>query len=51
MSTLFQVANLFFLLMGAFGFLFLLYAIWRIMKSTKVIEETVKNIENNIKTG
>ena len=51
MSTLFQVVNLTFLVIGVLGYLFLLYAIWRIMRSTKVIEETVKNIESNIKSG
>ena len=49
MTTVIQTINFVGLLLGIFGFLFFFYALWRIMKSTKSIEETVKLIERKIK--
>ncbi len=38
-----------FVLLGLIGFIFLFYAVWRMMKSTQSIEKLIKIIEQNIK--
>lgn len=48
-STAVQIINFVALLIALFGIGFLFYVLWRIMRSTKAIEETVKSLEQKIK--
>ena len=48
MSTLFQLFNLGVLLFVLLGFGFSFYAIWKLLKSTKNIEQSVKQIEQKL---
>ena len=45
MATLFQILNLLVLLIGLSGLIFLIYAAWRVLKSTKLNDWRIRNTE------
>ena len=49
MSSAFQIMNIIALIVPLFGVCFIFYALWRIMKSTKAIEQSINAIEQKIK--
>ncbi len=50
MNNVFQLINLSILFLCVGGFIFIIFALWKMMKSIMIIEDSVKKIESKINT-